>query len=157
MPLAVFAGLAAATVAAALAVPASAAGKPTVAVTGTTVKEGVVTVAVRITGWKLLPALVGKSPNTPGGGHWHVFVDGKYNAAVAAARGVTHRLAPGAHTISAELANNDHSRLSPPVRSAAVKVTVAAPSAAAGAPPPAVAPPPAPADKGMDGGGAYGY
>ena len=157
MLLAVFAGLAAATVAAALAVPSPAAGKPTVAITGTTVKDGVVTVAVRITGWKLLPALVGKSPNKSGGGHWHVFVDGKYDAAAAAAQGVTHKLAPGAHTISAELANNDHSRLRPPVRSAAVRVTVTAPSAGAGAPPPAVAPSPAPADKGRDGGGAYGY
>lgn len=150
MPLAVLAA------AALLAVPAAAAGKPAVTVTGTTVKGGIVTVAVRITGWKLLPARVGKKPNTPGGGHWHVFVDGKYNNAVAATRGATTKLAPGAHTIRAELANNDHSRLSPPVRSVAVKITVAAAAAAAGG-----ATPPAPGDKGTDTGetdtNPYGY
>ena len=140
--------------AAALAVQAGAAGKPAVTVTSATVKDGIATVTVRITGWKLLPALVGKKPNTPGGGHWHIFVDGKYSAAAAATRGVTAKLVPGAHTIWAELANNDHSRLSPPVRSAAVKVTVVA--AAAGG-----APSPAPGDKGADAGAPvadpYGY
>lgn len=151
MPLAVFAGIAALAAAAALAGPAAAAGTPTVAITGTAVKGGVVTVTVRITGWKLLPALVGKAANTPGGGHWHVFVDGKYNTAAATSRGVTNKLAAGAHTIAAELANNDHSRLSPPVRSAAVKVIVAAAPAAGGTPAPA------PADKTADEGGAPGY
>ena len=148
--LAVSAALAVVAAAAALAA-SGAAGKPTVTVTGTTVKDGVVTVAVRITGWKLLPALVGTSPNTPGGGHWHIFVDGKYNAAAAATRGATRSLAPGTHTISVELANNDHSRLTPPAHSAAVKVIVAAAAAAAGG-----AAPPAAGDNGTNMGDPMG-
>ena len=40
--------------------------------------HGVIRVIVRITGWKLAPTLVGKKP-TPGTGHWHIYVNGKYN------------------------------------------------------------------------------
>lgn len=146
--------------AAVLVAQAAASPKPKVAVTGTTVKGGVVTVTVRLTNWKLLPALVGKKPNSAGGGHWHIFVDGKYNSAVAARRGVTTKLAAGAHRIVVELANNDHSRLRPPVRSAAVTVTVTAPATSAGAGAGAT-PPPAAGDNGTDtagaGGAGYGY
>lgn len=151
--------LAALGAAAVLVSQAAASPKPSVAVTGTTVKGRVVTVTVRLSNWRLLPRLVGKKPNSAGGGHWHIFVDGKYNSAVAALRGVTTKLTAGSHRIVAELANNDHSRLSPPVRSAAVKVTVTVTSAGAGAGAGAV--PPAAGDNGTDtagaGGAGYGY
>ena len=147
--------LAALGVVAALVAQAAAAGRPSVTLTGSSVKGGVVTVTVRLSNWKLLPALVGKKPNAADGGHWHIFVDGKYNNAAAATKGITTKLAPGSHTILVELAHNDHSRLSPPVRSAAVTVTVAGAAGGAGASPPASGG--KGTDTGTPGGDAYGY
>jgi hypothetical protein len=61
----------------------------------------------------MYPKLVGKKPNKPDGGHWHIFVDGKYNNYTAnATTGRSLKLKPGWHKVQAELANNDHSELS---------------------------------------------
>lgn len=132
-PILAAAATAAAVVAAAVAaVPAGAATAPSISIARTSVKDGTVVVTAAISGWKLLPARVGKKPNAPGGGHWHIFVDGKYVNFSAARTGTTKRLAAGDHTIVVELANNDHSSLSPRVRSAPVKVTVPPAAAASG-------------------------
>jgi cobalamin biosynthesis protein CbiD len=85
----------------------------------------VVQVNVRITGWKMLPTRVGKKPNSATGGHWHIFVNGKYNNFSANAHtGKTLKLKHGTYKIHAELANNDHSELSPPVKSKAMTIKV---------------------------------
>ena len=87
--------------------------------------NGIVTVTVKINGWKMYPALVGKKPNRPNGGHWHIFVDGKYNnASASTTSGKTVVLKKGVHKIYVELANNDHSLLSPPAVSRTVTVKV---------------------------------
>ena len=104
----------------------AAAAAPSISITGTAVSDGVVTVKVAVSNFKLLPGSIGKKPNVAGAGHWHVFVDGTYNNASGAASGVTKKLSAGKHTIWVELANNDHSRLAPSVRSASVTVTVPA-------------------------------
>jgi hypothetical protein len=90
--------------------------------------SGIVTVTVRISGWKMYPARVGKRPNKPNGGHWHIFVDGKYNSYSAnATTGKTGALKKGVHTISVALANNDHSPLAPPVKSRTIRLQVGGP------------------------------
>jgi hypothetical protein len=84
-----------------------------------------VQVNVRITGWKMLPTRVGKKPNSATGGHWHIFVNGKYNNFSANAHtGRTLKLEHGTYKIQVELANNDHSELSPPVKSKAMTIKV---------------------------------
>lgn len=97
-------------------------------ITLVSVKEGAghtVIATVRITGWKMLPALVGKKPNSKTGGHWHIFVNGKYNNATANAKsGKSLKLKAGTYKISAELANNDHSELSPPVKSKTLSIKI---------------------------------
>jgi len=120
-------------VAAALILAAAGAGSAATPRSITIVKasaapSGVVTVQVKIRGWKMYPALVGKKPNKPDGGHWHVLVDGKYSNASAKASGKTLALESGTHRITVELANNDHSLLKPRVRSAAVTVVVDVPT-----------------------------
>ena len=85
----------------------------------------VVQVNVRITGWRMIPSRVGKKPNIATGGHWHIFVNGKYNNFSANARtGKTTKLRRGTYRIQAELANNDHSELSPPVKSKVMSIKV---------------------------------
>jgi hypothetical protein len=85
----------------------------------------VVQVNVRITSWQMLPTRVGKKPNSASGGHWHIFVNGKYNNFSANAHtGKTLKLKHGTYRISAELANNDHSELSPPVKSKSMTIKV---------------------------------
>lgn len=49
-----------------------------------------------------------------GEGHWHVLVDGNYVTASAGPTALLTGLTPGPHLIEAQLANNDHSPLSPP-------------------------------------------
>jgi hypothetical protein len=84
-----------------------------------------VVASVSITGWKMLPSRVGKKPNSKIGGHWHLFVNGKYNNATASpTTGKSLKLKPGTYKISAELANNDHSELSPPVKSKTLTIKV---------------------------------
>lgn len=118
--------LVALAVAAVLAAQAGAAAAPSISITGTAVSDGVVTVKVAVANFKLLPGSIGKKPNVAGAGHWHVFVDGTYNNASGALSGVTKKLSAGKHAIWVELANNDHSRLTPSVRSASVTITVSA-------------------------------
>ena len=104
---------------------ASTAGRSISIVKTSAAANGVVTVTVKITGWKMYPALVGKKKNKPNGGHWHIFVDGKYNnASASATTGKTLVLKNGSHKIYAELANNNHSLLSPPVTSKTTTITV---------------------------------
>lgn len=112
---------------------AAGAGKPSIAVTGTSVKDRVVTVTVKIAGWRMLPARIGRKPNAADGGHWHLFVDGKYAAASAGPRASSRKLSAGTHTVRAELANNDHSSLRPRALSAVVTVKVAAAASGGGA------------------------
>ena len=88
-------------------------------------RGSVVQVNVRITGWKMLPTKVGKKPNSATGGHWHIFVNGKYNNFSANARtGKSLKLEHGTYKIQAELANNDHSELNPPVKSKVMSIKV---------------------------------
>lgn len=87
--------------------------------------NGTVTVLVKIRGWKMYPALVGKKPNKPDGGHWHIYVDGKYNAFSAnPTRGTTTKLEHGDHKIYVGLANDDHSPVKGTHRSRTVSVMV---------------------------------
>jgi hypothetical protein len=95
-----------------------------------TAKGGKVTATVKLTNFKLDPQDVGKAPK-PGKGHLHFSMDGgkfdfpKYSGAngqLAKKLGVTGKYSPsvtpsitykglpkGKHTISVQLANNDHS------------------------------------------------
>lgn len=98
---------------------------PAVSITKATATRGVVALRVRIADFRMYPALVGKRPNKPDGGHWHILVDGKYNnASASASLGKTLKLEPGSRRIVVELANNDHSSLTPPVRSKRVTVRI---------------------------------
>jgi len=85
----------------------------------------IVRVEVRITAWKMIPSKVGKKPNSATGGHWHIFVNGKYNNLSAnATTGRTVKLRRGRYAIRAELAYNDHSELTPPARSRTLTIKV---------------------------------
>lgn len=84
-----------------------------------------IVVRVEIEHWKMLPSRVGLKPNSATGGHWHVFIDGKYNNYSAnATTGRALKVKSGWHTVQAELANNDHSELKPPVKSRTMRVHV---------------------------------
>jgi uncharacterized protein (DUF2141 family) len=73
-------------------------------------KGGTVTVFVKVRGWKMYPKLVGKKTNKADGGHWHIFVNGKYNNYSAnATKGSTLKLKHGDYKITVALANDDHS------------------------------------------------
>jgi hypothetical protein len=87
--------------------------------------NGAVTLRVRIIGWKMYPALVGKSLNLTDGGHWAIFVGGRFNAASAnATKGKSKPLKRGRYTLYAQLVNNDGSYLTPAVRSGTVRVRI---------------------------------
>jgi alpha-tubulin suppressor-like RCC1 family protein len=82
-------------------------------------------VEVKVTGWKMYPSLVGQLPNKPDGGHWRIFVDGKYNnLSTSPTTGRTTKLKPGKHTIWAKLANNDDSDVAGSRRSRTVTVII---------------------------------
>ena len=88
-------------------------------------KNGTVSVFVQIRGWKMYPKLVGKKTNKPDGGHWHIFVNGKYNSYSAnATKGVTTKLKKGDYKITVALANDDHSPVMGTHASKAVSVMV---------------------------------
>ncbi len=126
---------------AAQAAPGATTAKPSIRLLGTSVSGGVVTVKVAITGWAMYPKLVGKKLNKPDGGHWHVYVNGKYNNFSANPTvGKTTTLKPGTYKIRVELANDDHSEVerAAPSRTVTVKVLSSSP------PPPAPPPPPPP-------------
>lgn len=82
-----------------------------------------VTIDVKIRGLKLAPALVGKK-NVAGKGHWHIYVNGKYNNFAAATSGRTKPLKKGDYKVYVTLNNNDHSPLSEPTRSKTISVMV---------------------------------
>jgi hypothetical protein len=84
-----------------------------------------VTINVKIRGWKMAPKLVGKKKNTPGSGHWHIYVNGKYNNLSANATvGKTMKLKKGDYKVYVELANNDHSSLTEKTVSKTIPVMV---------------------------------
>lgn len=81
------------------------------------------TINLKIRGLKLAPALIGKK-NAAGQGHWHIYVNGKYNNASGATSGKTKALKPGHYKVYVTLNNNDHSPLSEPTRSKTITVMV---------------------------------
>jgi hypothetical protein len=84
-----------------------------------------VTVLVKVRGWKMYPALVGKKTNKPDGGHWHIYVNGKYNTYSAnATKGTTTKLKKGDYKLYVALANNDHSLVKGAHRSKTISVMV---------------------------------
>ena len=88
-------------------------------------RNGVVTLRVRIIGWKMYPRLVGTPLNRSDGGHWTIFVDRRCNNISAnRSKGKTKVLRTGVHRIYAHLVNNDGSFVRPPIKSNTVTVTV---------------------------------
>ena len=68
----------------------------------------------------LLPAA-----NVAGQGHWHIYVNGKYNTFSAnATTGRTKKLKNGDYKLYVELVNNDHSPLSEKTVSKKIRVMV---------------------------------
>ncbi len=107
------------------AAAARAHGTPGIALLSAKASGHSIVVTVRVHDWKMLPSRVGKKPNSSEGGHWHVFVDGKYNNYSAnATTGRALKVKSGWHTVRVELANNDHSELSPPRKSKSLRVHV---------------------------------
>jgi alpha-tubulin suppressor-like RCC1 family protein len=83
---------------------------PSIGLLSARASGNVVLVRVKISGWKLYPALVGMKPNKPDGGHWRIVVDGKSNSiSTNSTAGRTTKLKPGKHKIWVKLVNNDHS------------------------------------------------
>ena len=86
-----------------------------------------VTINVKIRGFKMAPGSVGKKTNKVGSGHWHIYVNGKYNNAVAnPTMGKTKKLKKGEYKVYVELANNDHSSLNEKTVSKTIPVMVGA-------------------------------
>ena len=107
------------------------------------VPSGDVTIAVQVSNFKIVDAL--GQPAVAGQGHIHYFMDvaapttpgtatvtaqGTYAATIATTY-TWKNVAPGTHTFSVELANNDHTPLNPPVV-AKITVTVIAAGGQAG-------------------------
>jgi Regulator of Chromosome Condensation (RCC1) repeat protein len=85
----------------------------------------VVVVKVKLSDWKMYPDLAGKKPNKPDGGHWRIFVDGRFNnRATQATTGKTTKLKPGKHRIWVILANNDDTAVAGAQRSKTLAVIV---------------------------------
>ena len=101
---------------------------PSIGLVSAHAKGSVVLVNVKLSGWKLYPALVGKKPNKPDGGHWRIVVDGKPNSvSTNPTAGRTTKLNPGKHRIWVKLANNDHSDVAGTRPSRTVTVVVKRP------------------------------
>lgn len=84
-----------------------------------------VTVFVKVHDWKMYPKLVGKKTNKADGGHWHIYVNGKYNNYSASAKsGHTTVLKHGDYKIYVALANDDHSPVKGSDRSKTISVMV---------------------------------
>ena len=87
--------------------------------------NGTVTVNIKIRGFKMLPKQVGAKKNAAGAGHWHIYVNSKYNNYSAnATSGKTTALKKGDYKVYVTLNNNDHSPLSEPTRSKTIPVMV---------------------------------
>ncbi len=97
--------------------------------------DGVVAVAIR--GFDLDALAIGNSTNKPGSGHWHLLLDGKLVAPQGKLQGLLKDLAVSQHTVKAELHNNDHSALTPPVEDS-VTFSVTAPPTTVPSPTPAI-------------------
>jgi alpha-tubulin suppressor-like RCC1 family protein len=83
-------------------------GTPTITLLSAKANGKRVLLTVKISNWTMYPALAGKKPNRPDGGHWRIFVDGHYNnSSTRATSGTTTKLKPGRHRIWVILANND--------------------------------------------------
>ncbi len=82
-----------------------------------------VSITTKIHGLMLAPTLIGKK-NVPGKGHWHIYVNGKYNNASGTLTGKTTVLKKGDYKVYVTLNNNDHSPLSEPARSKTITVMV---------------------------------
>lgn len=91
-----------------------------------------VTIRVLVSNFNVL-AQTGSLSNQPGQGRVRIFLDGQMVQAVGTDTFVLTGLAPGSHTIRAELRNNDDTQLNPLV-SSSVTVTAASPTAQPGAP-----------------------
>ncbi len=92
---------------------------------GQVITGSAVTVTIQVTNFTLAPESIG-GINQPDQGHWHILLDGLFLTPVGTESFNLTGLTPGAHAIKAELHNNDHSPLTPPVE-ATVNVTVAGP------------------------------
>jgi plastocyanin len=111
------------------------------------VNGGDVAISVQVSNFNLVDKL--GQANTPREGHLHYFMDvdapttagqpvvtaESTYAATAADSYIWKNVSPGMHIFSAELINNDHTPLSPPVV-AKIMVTVAGTAPASGSPPP---------------------
>jgi hypothetical protein len=87
-------------------------------------RDGTVTINVKIRGLKMAAKAVGKK-NVAGQGHWHIYVNGKYNTFAAnPAVGKTKKLKKGDYKVYVELTNNDHSSLSERTISKTIPVMV---------------------------------
>ena len=86
--------------------------------------DGTVSINVKIRGLKMAPKLVGKK-SVAGQGHWHIYVNGKYNTFSAnIATGKTKKLKAGVYKVYVELTNNDHSSLSEKTISKTIPVMI---------------------------------
>jgi hypothetical protein len=74
---------------------------------------GCVSLRLRLLGWTMYPAKVGSPVNSIDGGHYHVYVNGKYhNFGSNATRARACGLETGrTYSLRVVLANNDHSEL----------------------------------------------
>jgi Regulator of chromosome condensation (RCC1) repeat len=100
-------------------------GTPAIALLSAKASGKRVSVRVKISNWKMYPALVGKKPNKPDGGHWRIYVDGRYNSfSTQATTGKTTKLKPGTHRIWVILANNDDTAVAGTRRSRTLTVVV---------------------------------
>ena len=76
-------------------------------------KTGCISLRLRLLGWQMYPQWVGNPHNAVDGGHYHVYVNGKYhsvgtNPLAARACGLE---GGRSYTLRVVLANNDHSEL----------------------------------------------
>jgi hypothetical protein len=100
-------------------------GTPAIALLGAKTSGRLVSLRVRISNWNMYPALVGKKPNKPDGGHWRIYVDGRYNSSSSQpTAGKTTKLKPGTHRIWVILANNDETAVAGTQRSKTLTVLV---------------------------------
>ena len=84
-----------------------------------------VTVFVKVRDWKMYPKLVGSNTNKKDGGHWHIFVNGKYdNYSASVKSGKTTKLKKGDYKLYVALANDDHSPVKGSDRSKKISVMV---------------------------------
>jgi hypothetical protein len=101
--------------------------QPGQTISGTSVKVEVATNNFSLVDYKTRPKII------PGQGHVHLWMDQENPTKTSAIKivGNTYlfdNLRPGKHTLTAELVNNDHSSLTPPVISTIQFTTIASPT-----------------------------